>query len=179
MKKKNPYELEVVSIRLVRDAPLIGGHPITQPEDAVALVGEYLCEFDREVLCVINLKADGTPINCHFASMGAMDQSMAHPREIFKTSILSNAAKIILLHNHPSSMLVPSKFDTLVTDRMVKLGEMMGIPVIDHVIVGGDNTQYFSFKAKEILPIPNIVLQSNYKMVDFESPLVAEKGRSR
>lgn len=179
MKKKNPYELEVVSIRLVRDAPLIGGHSITQPEDAVALVGEYLCEFDREVLCVINLKADGTPINCHFASMGAVDQSMAHPREIFKSSILSNAAKIILLHNHPSSMLVPSKFDTLVTDRMVKLGEMMGIPVIDHVIVGGDNTQYFSFKAKEILPIPNIVLQSNYKMVDFESPLVAEKGRSR
>ena len=55
MKKKNPYELEVVSIRLVRDAPLIGGHPITQPEDAVALVGEYLCEFaknDDRIYCL-------------------------------------------------------------------------------------------------------------------------------
>lgn len=177
--KKNPFELEVVSIRLVKDAPLIGGHPITGPEDAVALVGEYLCEFDREVLCVINMKADGTPINCHFASMGAVDQSVAHPRELFKSSILSNAAKLMLLHNHPSGMLMPSKSDTQVTDRMVKLGELMGIPVIDHVIVGGDNSQYFSFKAKEILPTPQIVLQQNYKMLDFQSPLVAEKGRSR
>lgn len=179
MEMKNPFELEVVSIRLVKDAPLLSGHPITKPEDAVALIGEYLCEFDKEVLCVINLKADGTPINCHFASMGAVDQSMAHPREIFKSSILSNAAKMILLHNHPSSKLTPSQSDSVVTDKLVKLGEMMGIPVVDHVIVGGDNSQYFSFKEKNILPTPNIFLQSNYKMVEFESPLVAEKGRSR
>lgn len=179
MKAKNPYELEVVAIRLVKDAPLLSGHPVTKPEDAVVLMGDYLCEMDREMMCVINMKSDGTPINCHFASMGAVDQSVAHPRELFKSSILSNAAKIILLHNHPSGNLIPSKADTMVTDRMVKLGEMMGIPVIDHVIVGGDNKQFFSFKAKDILPVPQICLETNYKMVSFETPMVAEKGRAR
>jgi len=64
----NPFELEVVSIRLVKDAPICSGHPITKPEDAVELVGKYLCEMDREVLCVINLKTDGTPINCNIVS---------------------------------------------------------------------------------------------------------------
>ena len=63
MKKKNPFSLDVVSVRLVKDAPLMSGHPILKPADAVELLGRYLCEMDREVLCVINLKTDGTPIN--------------------------------------------------------------------------------------------------------------------
>ena len=93
MDRKNPFSLDVVSVRLVKDAPVMSGHPITSPEDAVLLLGKHLCEMDREVVCVINLKADGTPINCHFASIGTLDQAMAHPREIFKASILSNAAR--------------------------------------------------------------------------------------
>ena len=100
-KATNPYKLDVVSIRLVKDAPLYSGHSIKRPLDAVTLVGEQLCEMDREVLCVINLCSDGKPINCSFVSVGALDQTVAHPREILKTSILSNAAKIMLIHNHP------------------------------------------------------------------------------
>ena len=100
MKEKNPFNLDVVSVRLVKDAPIMSGHPITKPEDAVLLLGKHLCEMDREVLCVINMKTDGTPINCHFASIGCLNESMAHPREIFKASILSNAATIMLMHNH-------------------------------------------------------------------------------
>lgn len=102
----NPFELEVVSIRLVKDAPICSGHPIKKPEDAVELVGKYLCEMDREVLCVINLKTDGTPINCNIVSIGAIDETVAHPREIFKSSILCNASRIMLVHNHPSSNLL-------------------------------------------------------------------------
>ena len=118
MKEKNPFNLDVVSVRLVKDAPIMSGHPITKPEDAVLLLGKHLCEMDREVLCVINMKTDGTPINCHFASIGCLNESMAHPREIFKASILSNAATIMLMHNHPSGNLTPSKHDTMMTDRM-------------------------------------------------------------
>lgn len=81
MKEKNPFNLDVVSVRLVKDAPIMSGHPITKPEDAVLLLGKHLCEMDREVLCVINMKTDGTPINCHFASIGCLNESMAHPRE--------------------------------------------------------------------------------------------------
>lgn len=99
--QETPFQLDVVSIRLVKDAPIMSGHPIKHPEDAVALIGEHLCEMDREVVCVINLKTDGTPINCNIASIGAIDQTVVHPREILKSSILCNAAKIIMLHNHP------------------------------------------------------------------------------
>lgn len=175
----NPYELEVVSIRLVKDAPICSGHPITKPEDAVELVGEYLCEMDREVLCVINLKTDGTPINCNIVSIGAIDEALAHPREIYKSSILCNASRMMLVHNHPSSNLQPSKADVRLTDRMIKVGELMGIPLIDHVIVGGDNRQYFSLRAGEMIKNPTIPLQSNYRQLEFEIQLVAEKGKSR
>ena len=178
-RRKNPFKLDVVSVRLVKDAPIRSGCPIHSPEDAVALIGQELCEMDREVLCVINMKADGTPINCNFASVGVLNETIAHPREIFKSSILSNAAQMMLVHNHPSSRLTPSKADTILTDRMVKLCDYIGIPLIDHIIVGGDNTKYFSFREKDIMPMSKIRLETDYKNIDFASPLVAEKGRAR
>lgn len=112
MEKQEPFQLDVVSIRLVKNAPLFSDRKITGPKDAVSLVGEMLCEMDREVVCVINLKSDGTPINCNFASMGAINQAVAEPRELFKSAILSNAAKMILVHNHPSGRLEPSDYST-------------------------------------------------------------------
>ena len=60
MEKQEPFQLDVVSIRLVKNAPLFSDRKITGPKDAVSLVGEMLCEMDREVVCVINLKSDGT-----------------------------------------------------------------------------------------------------------------------
>lgn len=180
MEMPESFQLDVVSVRLVRNAPIFSDKKITTPEDAVSLVGELLCEMDREVVCVINLKADGTPINCNFASMGAINQAIAEPRELFKSAILSNAAKMILLHNHPSGTLEPSKEDTVMTDRLLKLSVLLGIPLTDHVIVGGDNSRYFSFKEKEMLDMPKITLTQNYQYLEFENrALIAEPGRSR
>lgn len=175
MEKKN--QLEVVSIRLVKDAAVLSEHVIQSPGDAVAVLGEILCELDREVVCVINLKADGTPINCHFASMGAVNQSIACPRELFKSSILSNAASMVLVHNHPSSSLYPSKEDTALTDRMVKLCGMMGIPLVDHVIVGGDNRSYFSFREKKMIDNQPLPCCADYRSIQFDPPAAAEKRR--
>lgn len=171
---KYPFELEVVSIRLVKDTPLIGGKPIHSKEDAIALIGEYLCDMDREMMCVLNLKEDNTPINFHVASVGAINQSIACPREIFKTSILCNAAKIILIHNHPSGKILPSVDDTRVTDKMIQLGNMMNIPMIDHIIVGGDNKQYFSFYEAGLLPMTEMCLQTDYHQLSFANQKVAE-----
>jgi len=179
MPKKNEFKLKVVSVRLVKDAPLLSEKKIMTPEDAINVVGSVLSEMDREIICVINLKGDSTPINCHFASMGAVNQALAHPRELFKSSILSNAANMILVHNHPSGNLIPSKSDTIMTDRMVKLCELMGIPLVDHIIVGGDNRQFFSFKEKGLMPNPHIMLSADYQTMDFQSPLVAERGKAR
>lgn len=180
MEMPESFQLDVVSVRLVRNAPIFSDKKITTPEDAVSLVGELLCEMDREVLCVINLKSDGTPINCNFASMGAINQAIAEPRELFKSAILSNAATMILLHNHPSGKLEPSKEDTIMTDRLLKLSVLLGIPLTDHVIVGGDNSRYFSFREKEMLDMPKINLTQNYHYLEFENrALIAEPGRSR
>lgn len=180
MEKQNPFQLDVVSVRLVRDAPIFSDIQIINPESAIAVVGELLCEMDREVVCIINLKSDGTPINCNFASMGAINQAIAEPRELFKSAVLSNAASMIMVHNHPSGNLEPSKEDTMITDRILKMSAYMGIPLIDHVIVGGDNTRYFSFKEKELLKMPKVSLTHNYHFLDFgNSAMVAERGKSR
>jgi len=158
----------VVSVRLVKDAPLLSGHKIKSPEDAVDVAGELMCDLDREVVCIINLKADGTPINCHFASIGAINQAIAEPREMFKASILSNASKMILLHNHPSGNLFPSKEDCGMTDRLLRLSELLGIPIVDHIIVGGGNRKYFSFREHCLIENPAIKYASCCKDISVD-----------
>lgn len=174
-----PFALDVVSIRLVRDAKLLSDKPLRTAEDVVALLGEHMCELDREVICVVNLKSDGTPINCHFASMGAINHAIAHPRELFKASILSNAAQMLLLHNHVSGSLMPSKDDVMITDRMVNLCEHIGIPLVDHIIVGGSNREYFSFQKQKVLPMAKIQYEDHYENINFSLPVAAERGHIR
>jgi DNA repair protein RadC len=179
MPKKKEFKVDVVSVRLVKDAPIYSERPFNNPYEVVSVMGDVMCELDREVVCVINLKSNLTPINVHFASMGALNEAMAHPRELFKASILSNAASMMIVHCHPSGNLLPSKADTMMTDRMNKLCELMGIPLIDHVIVGGDNREFFSFKEKGLITSPRIVLAQDYKTLDIASPMVAERGKVR
>lgn len=180
MGKENDFALEVVSVRLVRDAPILSETKIRTSEDVIHLVGEQLCGMDREVVCVINLKADNTPINCHFASVGALNYSTAHPRELLKAGILSNATGIILAHNHTSGNLLPSETDVRLTDRMQQVCELVGIPLLDHVIVGGDNSRYFSFHEKGMVKNPHREYQTDYHKLEWDSPAeVAERGRRR
>lgn len=180
MPKKNPFKLEVVSVRLVKDAPLFSDHRITSPQDAVKVVGDFLCEMDREVLCVINLRADGTPINCNIVSMGAVNQTIAEPRELFKASILSNAVQMLMMHNHPSGNLQPSRQDVMMTNRILDLSELIGIRLVDHIIVGNDCNRYFSFSEKQMIEYPSITFGDDYEKLNFKSvPVVAEKGKAR
>lgn len=177
MGRRNAFKLDVVSVRLVRDAPLYSQMAIHEPEEAVSLVGELLCGMDREMVCVINIGGDGRPINCNFASVGALNYSVVHPRELLKASILSNAASMLLIHNHPSQNLSPSKEDIRITDRVQKLGELVGIPLMDHIIVGGDNREYFSFKEKGIMKNPCMQYATNPEYLDWgKSAMVTERG---
>jgi len=148
--------------------------PIRTPSDAVKLLGEHMCTLDREVVCIINLRSDGKPVCCNFVSMGAVNESVAHPREILKSAILSNAASMIMIHNHPSGNLTPSKEDTIVTARMLSLCEMIGIPLSDHIIVGGNNDSYFSFREKKMMDFEHNKLESNYENLSFPNSSVAE-----
>lgn len=168
MGRQNAFKLDVVSVRLVRDIPLYSEVEIKEPDEAVSLVGETLCGMDREIVCVLNIGGDGRPINCNFASMGAINYATAHPRELLKASILSNAASMLLLHNHPSGRLSPSKEDVRITDRMQKLCDLVGIPLLDHIIIGDDNREYFSFKEKGIMKNACINYATNPQYLDWE-----------
>ena len=88
-----------------------------------------MSDYDREAIVVLNLNVRGKPINASITSLGTLNSSIAHPREVFKTSILSNAASIILMHNHPSGDCTPSRDDIDMTERMYMCGQILGIEV--------------------------------------------------
>jgi DNA repair protein RadC len=81
--------------------------------------------------------------------IGSLNESVVHPREIFKIALNENAAAVIILHNHPSGNPNPSSFDLEITKELVKAGDFMGIPVLDHIIIGGN--KYISLKEKGLI----------------------------
>ena len=152
---RRKYGIDQVSVRLVKEAPLLSEEEISTPEDAIRVLGDTFKDYDREVVGVVHLRSDNVPINMTIISMGTLNQSLVHPREVLKAAFLSNAASILLFHNHPSGNLNPSKEDIALTGRMQQLCMLAGIPVIDHVILGNDQS-YFSFREKQILPMEQV-----------------------
>ncbi|HAX51793.1 JAB domain-containing protein [Muricomes intestini] len=142
---QNEHELEVVNVRLVREPSLYSETPLNTPQAITELMADELSKYDREVMCVLNMKTNGQCINMNIASMGAINHTLISPREIFKSAILANASHVILLHNHPSGSVQPSHEDLVVTEQLEKCGQLLGIPVRDHVIIGGTNKKMYSF----------------------------------
>lgn len=81
--------------------------------------------------------------------VGTINQSLVHPREIFKEAYLCSASGIICIHNHPSGVTVPSEMDSVFTEQLKQVGELLGIKLLDHIIVG--QNEYFSFKEKGLI----------------------------
>ena len=146
------YKLDQVSIRMVKEPPLYSTEPMNTPDAAVRVMAELLKQQDRELFCIVNLRNDLRPINFNIVSMGTLNASLAHPREILKSAVLSNAASVMLLHNHPSGNLAPSQEDIATTDRMNQIFSMIGMPLLDHIIIGTGDL-YYSFKENDTLPI--------------------------
>ncbi len=169
----NENQLEQVAIRMVRMPPLLSKEPMNNPEAVIRIMNETLKEFDREAVAVVNLQSDLKPINMNFVSIGTLNASIAHPREILKTSILSNASSIILFHNHPSGSLRPSKEDVELTDRLQKICNLIQIPIMDHIIIGTDD-RYYSFREKGILKIPDMHITNDIDSFRWEGSKVAE-----
>lgn len=170
------YQMDQVSIRMVRDPPLISEKPITGPESAVEIISEFLCDFDREVVVIVNLRNDGKPINMNVMSMGTINASIMVPREALKASILSNASNVLLAHNHPSGNLVPSQDDIKVTDMMIRAYDLLGMSVLDHIIVGPDK-QFFSMREREKFGPGTIQYASVMEKLEFKKPKTKEKER--
>lgn len=142
---KHAKRVDIVSIKMVREGSTkYKKRNIGSPFDTYVLLKDFLEDSDREKLLVVCLDTKNQPINISTVSVGTLNSSLVHPREIFKTAILSNSNQIILAHNHPSGISAPSSEDKAMTNRISKAGEILGIELIDHVIVGND--EYFSFK---------------------------------
>ena len=166
-------DLRQVAVRMVDLPPLVSEEPLSNPQAVIKLLADTFHEYDREVVAIVNLKSNLQPISMNIVSMGALDQSVVHPREVMKTAILSNAASILMVHNHPSGKTEPSKQDILITDRMNQVCELMGIPLLDHVIVGPRDS-YYSFKEKEVMPISRIKLTDDLERIELGGLKVAE-----
>ena len=120
---------------------------ISGPEDIYELVKDELASSDREMLISIMLATSNRLIGVETISIGTLNSSETSPREVFKSAILSNCCGIILCHNHPSGDLTPSGHDYLITDEMTKVGELLGIKVLDHIIVS--HTGFKSLKEEQ------------------------------
>lgn len=146
--------LKQVGIRLVEEPPLLSPEPMNNPEAAVRVLGKWLSEMDRELFCVVNLNTNLTPINMNVVSMGALNVAYVHPRDAMKSAILSNAAYMMLIHNHPSGSMTPSKEDIKITDQIQSAASLMGIPVLDHIIVGR-HQEFFSIRENNVFSYQN------------------------
>jgi len=122
---------------------------IKSPEDVAKLAMEKLRHLDREHFMALLLNTRHEVLYSETVSIGTLNSSTVHPRELFKSAIKRSAAALILLHNHPSGDPTPSKEDIEVTRRLEKAGGIIGIEVLDHVIIG-DN-RYTSFKAEGLI----------------------------
>ena len=110
---------------------------IKTPEDVAGLVGGRLKDKKKEYFLTLLLDTRNQLIRTAEISVGSLDSSIVHPREVFKEAISSSAAAVIFVHNHPSGDTMASEDDLQLTKRLAEVGELLGIDVLDHVIIGG------------------------------------------
>ena len=103
-------------------------------------------DYKKEHLIAVFLDSKNKIIKDSVISIGTLDSSLVHPREVFKEAIKNSAAGIILVHNHPSGNIKPSKADEHVADRFDESGKLLKINIKDHLIIGKNN--YYSFREK-------------------------------
>lgn len=143
--------IDVVRVQLVREGVLpYRTRQVCHPADAAALAAEHIGGADREHFVLIMLDTKARVLAVHTVSIGTLDSSSAHPREVFKAAILANAAGIVLAHNHPSGDPAPSPQDIEVTRRLAECGRLLGIEVLDHIVIG-DAGRYASLKERGII----------------------------
>lgn len=122
---------------------------ITAPKDVVAYCIHDMKLLNREHFNIIMLNTKNEIISYENISIGNLNSSIVHPREVFINAIKKSSASIILVHNHPSGNPNPSKEDDLITKRLVDAGKLIGIEVLDHLVVG--DGKYYSYKEANMI----------------------------
>jgi DNA repair protein RadC len=136
-----------ISRRISTQVPSYKSKELTDPKKVYRLIKSKLKDYHKEHFYIIALNSRGHSIA--EISVGSLNASFVHPREVFAEAIKNKAASVVFAHNHPSGDPEPSEDDLLLTKKLVESGKILGIEVIDHIIVSKDN--FFSFKNKGII----------------------------
>ena len=132
-----------LGLRLQNSKPTMG-NKITSPNDVVDVFQNTLKHYKVEHFIAVFLSTKNTIIGSETISVGSLNASIVHPREVFNRAIKKHAASIVVLHNHPSGDTTPSREDLNITTRLCEAGKILGIEVLDHIIIGFQG--YYSFK---------------------------------
>lgn len=150
-KPKVVCETPHYKVMLVHDESIsISSKYIRSPEDAAKIITNYLKGVDREHFVGLYLNSANELISIHTISIGTLNASLVHPREVFKLALIVGAASVIVAHNHPSGNLEPSQEDIAITKQLVDAGKILGVPVHDHIIVTTGN-HYLSLAERRFI----------------------------
>ena len=147
-----PYSIPGFRIALVREPGVkLAGRPQARvPAEAAAMLAQYIGEVDREVFVIAMLTIRHRVIGLHTVSVGCLTSSLVHPREVFKPAILAGSAAILAAHSHPSGDAEPSPEDISLTRRLAAAGQLLGIELLDHVILG-EAGRFVSLRERGVL----------------------------
>lgn len=143
-------------VSLVRDAGVPGTAGYGNRADSPAAVHSIVRAFipagdEREHFVAVYVDARSFVKGVCVVSIGTLSASLVHPREVFRPAIVAGAAAVIVAHNHPSGDTAPSSEDKDATRRLASAGTLLGVPLLDHLIVGGAGGAFFSFKDAGLL----------------------------
>ncbi len=133
-----------VRVELIRELPPPYAEPIKVPDDVYELFRDEVARWDREHFLTVLLDGAHRVVGVEEVHVGTLNHVPTHPREVMKAALLANACSIIIVHNHPSGDLTPSKADHAVTRILRRAGEILGIECLDHIIIG--RAGFFSFR---------------------------------
>ena len=138
-----------ISSRIWKNLTVNEAESFTEPSHIAAYFMESLRHTEQEELHLMLLNTKGLLIREKMIFRGTVNASLASPREIFREAFSGRAVSIVLVHNHPSGNPEPSADDILLTRKVAEGGKILGIPLLDHVIIG--DIQYFSFREQGLL----------------------------
>ncbi len=145
---KTDYSMTELLLMVKEKAQAYNIKRITSAQDVYSLLHEYSTK-DQEHFITITLDGQSKIIEKRVIHIGTLNQSLVHPREVFRPAIHDNAAGIIISHNHPSGTLEASRADTQITQRLKEVSKLVGIELLDHVIISREG--FYSFSDEGLL----------------------------
>lgn len=148
------YTWKRVKLTLVRERAE-QPYRIRDAHSAATLIRSFIRDDPREHFVAVYLDGKHNPMAVHLVHVGTAGSVMANPRDIFGPAMQLSASAIIVGHNHPSGSALPSIEDKAVTERLHKVADIVGVPVLDHVIIGDGS--YYSFASEQLIPLADFI----------------------